>query len=248
MSDVGVRAVRANQGSPGLAGEPWHAVLRDTSGNAIGSTLVSGAYALKVDIVQTVGGAGGGTAQLAVLNSGDTAWVNIGVGAEGAAVLHVPVRIQGTGSDVVEPLSASPAAGAFALPVRQVGTLPVSVPNTGTGVPAAGAVGLTVRPLALLPSNTGAPAYAHIALSGGSTAWNLVVAANANRRAAAIRNKSTQRVYLAWGDPGSAVTESAIALDPGYAWVEDLFSGAIYNKGAGAASAASGLVVQENSW
>lgn len=76
--------------------------------------------AIRVNLVAG-GGAGGGAAQLQVRNVADAAWVNIGVAAEGATTLHVPIRIQGTGANVIEPLNVAPVGTEYALPVRTIG-------------------------------------------------------------------------------------------------------------------------------
>ena len=40
-----------------------------------------------------------------VRNSSDTGWVNVGGGAESAAIYHVPMKIMGSGSSWIEPMS-----------------------------------------------------------------------------------------------------------------------------------------------
>lgn len=66
------------------------------------------------------GAAGGGIAQTQVRNALDAAWVNVGVGAEGVTILHMPVRVQGTGANVVEPMNTTPVGTEYALPVRNI--------------------------------------------------------------------------------------------------------------------------------
>lgn len=89
--------------------------------------------ALRVNVV--AGGAGGGNADIRI-KDGSAALQSVGVGAESASILHVPVRIQGTGANVAEPLNSNPAGTEYALPVRNIpsGTQPVSgnVGQTGT--------------------------------------------------------------------------------------------------------------------
>ena len=78
---------------------------------------------LSVDLngaLRVSGAAGGGAAQTQVRNVLDAAWVNVGVGAEGASILHMPVRVQGTGANVVEPLNSTPVGTEYALPVRNI--------------------------------------------------------------------------------------------------------------------------------
>src|SRR2546423_3406221 len=76
--------------------------------------------AIRVNLVAG-GGAGGGAAQLQVRNVADAAWVNVGVGAEVGGIFHVPIRIQGTGANVIEPLNVAPVGTEYALPVRTIG-------------------------------------------------------------------------------------------------------------------------------
>jgi hypothetical protein len=60
-------------------------------------------------------------AQILIRNATDTGSLRVGIGAEGATILHVPVRIQGTGTGVVEPVadnSANPTAKIPILPCR----------------------------------------------------------------------------------------------------------------------------------
>jgi len=78
---------------------------------------------LSVDLtgaLRVAGAAGGGVAQTQVRNAGDAAWVNVGVGAEGANILHMPVRVQGTGANVIEPMNSNPVGTEYALPVRNI--------------------------------------------------------------------------------------------------------------------------------
>ena len=58
-----------------------------------------------------------GGAQIQIRDATDTGWVNVGVAAEGATILHLPIRIQGTGGLVVEPAGDNSANGAGKLPV-----------------------------------------------------------------------------------------------------------------------------------
>jgi hypothetical protein len=89
--------------------------------------------ALRVNVV--AGGAGGGNADLRV-KDGSAALQSVGVQTESASILHVPVRFQGTGANVVEPLNSAPAGTEYSIPVRNIpsGTQAVSgnVGQTGT--------------------------------------------------------------------------------------------------------------------
>jgi hypothetical protein len=89
--------------------------------------------AVRVNVV--AGGAGGGNADLRI-KDGSAALQSVGVQAESASIVHVPVRIQGTGANVAEPLNSNPAGTEYALPVRNIpsGTQAVSgnVGQSGT--------------------------------------------------------------------------------------------------------------------
>ncbi len=80
-------------------------------------------------------GGGGGPAETQVRNSANLAWVNIGTGAESLTVLHMPVRFQGTGADVVEPLDSDPIGTEFAIPVRNINNGIQIVDNSGVTQP-----------------------------------------------------------------------------------------------------------------
>jgi hypothetical protein len=71
-------------------------------------------------VTATFGGTVTENSQTQVRNAANSAWINVGVGAESATILHVPVRIQGTGANVIEPLNTNPAGTEYALPVRDV--------------------------------------------------------------------------------------------------------------------------------
>lgn len=88
--------------------------------------------ALRVNVV--AGGAGGGNADLRV-KDGSAALQSVGVQTESASILHVPVRIQGTGANVAEPLNSNPAGTEYALPVRNIpsGTQTISGAVTQSG-------------------------------------------------------------------------------------------------------------------
>ena len=78
---------------------------------------------LSVDLagaLRVSGEAVGGIAQTQVRNALDAAWVNVGVGAESGSILHMPVRVQGTGANVVEPMNTTPVGTEYALPVRNI--------------------------------------------------------------------------------------------------------------------------------
>jgi len=92
--------------------------LRKLNGVTLtGANVVDGANsAFRVNVV--AGGAGGGVAQLQVRNSGDAAWVNIGVGAEGAAVLKLPVRLHDATGNIAVVTNAAPAGGDYGLGIR----------------------------------------------------------------------------------------------------------------------------------
>lgn len=80
--------------------------------------------AVRVNVV--AGGAGGGVAQLQTRNLADTAWVNVGIGEESGSILHVPVRIQGTGTNLVGVVSATPTGAEYGLIVRPLGNVAVT--------------------------------------------------------------------------------------------------------------------------
>lgn len=104
-----------------------------TAGNMEGPTLDT-AGLLRVNVV--AGGAGGGNAQLQVFDG--TAWDNVSQGAQSATVAHLPVAIQGSGVNIIEPLNTTPAGTEYALPVRTIGGGgdPSYTDATGTTVPA----------------------------------------------------------------------------------------------------------------
>jgi hypothetical protein len=105
-----------------------------TNGNMEAPTLDT-AGLLRVNVV--AGGAGGGNAQLQVYDG--AAWDNVGGAAESASLGHLPVKIQGTGANVIEPLNSTPGGSEYALPVRMVGGAagdPSYTDATGTTVPA----------------------------------------------------------------------------------------------------------------
>jgi len=78
----------------------------------------------------------------------NTNWVNVGVGDENTGVLHMPVKILGTGSNAVEPTNLTPPDNAWALPVRNVGKIQ-TVLSDGTNQ-----VGTLANPLVVTQSGS----------------------------------------------------------------------------------------------
>jgi hypothetical protein len=72
--------------------------------------------AVRVNVV--AGGAGGGVSQLQVRNSADSAWINVGVGAESGTVLKVPVRVHDASGNIAVVTNAAPAGGDYGLGIR----------------------------------------------------------------------------------------------------------------------------------
>ncbi len=102
------------------------------------------------------GGGSGGSVQNQVRNATNTDWVNVGVGTESISILHIPIRFQGTGANVVEPLNVAPVGSEWAIPVRNI--------NNGTQVVAIADLPLpdgaaTESTLSNLPDLTGVWGY-----------------------------------------------------------------------------------------
>jgi len=220
--------VTANQGSPTTGANAWPTATVDTS-NTIVKPGDAANNAVRVNVVS--GGAGGGVAQMQVRNSADTNWVNVGVGAETASMLHVPVRIQGTGANVVEPLNTSPTGTEYAVPTRNIpsGTQPVSGTVTANqGSPAATAnawpTKLTDGTNTTVIRSDGSQ---RVDGAGNTLATNQVsvgaavtqiVAARSNRKGVLIVNHGTTNVFvgvsgvttgtglLLTGTPGAALS------------------------------------------
>jgi hypothetical protein len=127
-------------------------------------------------------GAGSGATGLQVRNAGDTAWVNLGVSAEGATILHLPIRLQGTGANVVEPLNANPAGAEYALPVRNIpsGTQPVSGTFWQATQPVSGTFWQATQPVSgTVTSNQGGAPWTIRVQDGAAATLATVTAGNA---------------------------------------------------------------------
>ena len=175
--------------------------------------------------VRVSGAAGGGIAQLQVRNAADAAWVNVGIGVEGATVLHVPVTIQDASANRAALLSAAPVGTEFGLVVRNIpsGTQPIS------GTVTTGA----------FSSTASAPTFATVGVASG-----VVIALNAARKGLVLTNNSANTESFNFAG-GAAVLGSGITLGPGAVYVMDSFTFTTAAINGIASGAGSNCAIQE---
>lgn len=133
-SDGGIQVHLMNGGSGGTSsnfGATFPSVGTAVGGIGPSGTMqtfaVDSSSNIKVNVV--AGGAGGGVAQLQVKDPNSSSWINVSTAASnGTTIQHLPVALQGTGANTIEPLNSSPAGTEYALPTRNIpsGTQAVS--------------------------------------------------------------------------------------------------------------------------
>lgn len=173
--------------------------------------------ALRVNVV--AGGAGGGNADLRV-KDGSAAYQTVGVQTESATILHVPVRVQGTGANVAEPLNSAPAGTEYGLPTRQVGGLPSGTNNIGDvdvlTLPALTAGSNLIGNVKEIPQTAcGSTVFSHALQAAPTSATNITTTTTCVKRVFIANTNATPQTILVQDNQGSPITAIPTTSIPG---------------------------------